>query len=78
MYGRMREVSELVAQAEAQAHPEIEQARLDLYRGQVNCPYWHGAFGGLYLPHLRQAVYRHLIRAETRLRTTTEAEVPHR
>jgi alpha-amylase/alpha-mannosidase (GH57 family) len=75
MYGRMREVSELVAQAEAQAHPEIEQARLDLYRGQVNCPYWHGAFGGLYLPHLRQAVYHHLIRAETRLRTTTEAEV---
>src|SRR5690606_39807623 len=26
--------------------------------------YWHGAFGGLYLPHLRNAVYKHLIESE--------------
>ena len=36
----------------------------ELYRGQCNCGYWHGVFGGLYLPHLREALYRHLIRAE--------------
>ena len=36
----------------------------DLYSGQCNCGYWHGVFGGLYLPHIRTAVYRHLIRAE--------------
>ena len=36
----------------------------DLYRGQCNDPYWHGVFGGLYLPHLREAAYRHLIQAE--------------
>jgi alpha-amylase len=36
----------------------------ELYRGQCNCGYWHGVFGGLYLPHLREALYKHLIRAE--------------
>ena len=36
----------------------VEQARTSLYRGQCNCSYWHGAFGGIYLPHLRNAVYR--------------------
>ncbi|MDH4161516.1 MAG: DUF1926 domain-containing protein [Nitrospirota bacterium] len=35
-----------------------------LYQGQCNDAYWHGVFGGLYLPHLRTAVYEHLIRAE--------------
>jgi len=34
------------------------------YRGQCNCAYWHGVFGGLYLPHLRGAIYKHLINAE--------------
>ncbi|MBK6764868.1 MAG: DUF1926 domain-containing protein [bacterium] len=33
-------------------------------RGQCNCPYWHGVFGGLYLPHLRHAVWKELIQAE--------------
>jgi len=35
-----------------------------LYRGQCNCGYWHGVFGGLYLPHIRTAVYRELITAQ--------------
>lgn len=38
----------------------------DLYKGQCNDPYWHGVFGGLYLPHLREAAYHHLIEAEKR------------
>jgi len=45
----------------------LNNARRHLYRGQCNCPYWHGAFGGLYLPHLRNAIYRHLIQADTLL-----------
>ncbi|MCS7168561.1 MAG: DUF1926 domain-containing protein [Gemmatales bacterium] len=69
MYARMREVSDLVARAEKRKPPQLPQARLDLYRAQVNCPYWHGAFGGLYLPHLRQAVYYHLLRADAQLRS---------
>ena len=35
-----------------------------LWAGQCNCAYWHGVFGGLYLPHLRQALYRELLSAE--------------
>ena len=38
-----------------------------MYRGQCNCSYWHGAFGGIYLPHLRNAVYNHLIAADNLL-----------
>jgi alpha-amylase len=45
----------------------IDQARTELYRGQCNCSYWHGAFGGAYLPHLRNAVYEHLIAADNLL-----------
>jgi len=36
----------------------------DIYRAQCNCGYWHGVFGGLYLPHLRHALYEHLLKAE--------------
>lgn len=45
----------------------LDQARAELYRGQCNCGYWHGAFGGAYLPHLRNAVYQHLIAADNLL-----------
>jgi alpha-amylase len=44
--------------------PGREDARMELWRGQCNCAYWHGVFGGLYLPHLRSAIYHHLISAE--------------
>ncbi len=45
----------------------LDQARTELYRGQCNCPYWHGAFGGIYLPHLRHAIFNHLIASENLL-----------
>jgi 4-alpha-glucanotransferase len=35
-----------------------------LWQSQCNCGYWHGVFGGLYLPHLRFALYRNLIQAQ--------------
>ncbi len=35
-----------------------------LYKAQCNCGYWHGVFGGLYLNHLRSAVFSNLILAE--------------
>ncbi len=41
-----------------------DRAENELWRGQCNCAYWHGVFGGLYLPHLRAAIYEHLIKAE--------------
>ncbi|MBU1706329.1 DUF1925 domain-containing protein, partial [bacterium] len=37
---------------------------LPLLRGQCNCPYWHGVFGGLYLPHLRHAVWKQILESE--------------
>lgn len=75
MYCRMMSVSRRLADAQANdvhvgngsPHGLLEQARTELYRGQCNCSYWHGAFGGIYLPHLRNAVYRHLIAAENLL-----------
>jgi 4-alpha-glucanotransferase len=39
-------------------------ARAALLRGQCNCAYWHGVFGGLYLNYLRHAVYEQLLTAE--------------
>lgn len=66
MYARMMFVSSLLHQAEREGvDPAIaDQARTWLYRAQCNCSYWHGAFGGVYLPHLRNAVYQNLILAE--------------
>ncbi|MGL4513124.1 MAG: alpha-amylase/4-alpha-glucanotransferase domain-containing protein [Lacipirellulaceae bacterium] len=79
MYARMQMVSRRLAAvrdeaadrhhapldgAEAQT---LEDATMELYRGQCNCSYWHGAFGGVYLPHLRHAVYSRLISAENLL-----------
>ncbi len=70
MYSRMLQVSrrlEELSQADQDREfaGKLGEARTELYRGQCNCSYWHGAFGGLYLPHLRHAVYKHLIAADT-------------
>jgi len=63
MYRKMRRVSDEVAQATGD-EATLARARDLLYRGQSNCPYWHGVFGGLYLLHLRLANYQNLIAAE--------------
>jgi alpha-amylase len=68
MYARMMQVSRQLSQAAADnGGTALQNAFQDLYRGQCNCAWWHGAFGGLYLPHLRNAVYHHLIAAENAL-----------
>nr|MBA3659711.1 DUF1926 domain-containing protein [Gemmatimonadales bacterium] len=43
-------------------------ARRAIGRAQCNDAYWHGVFGGLYLPHLREAIWRNLAQAESELR----------
>lgn len=65
MYGRMLSVSERVAESSSR------KAREELYRAQCNCAYWHGVFGGLYMPHLRDSVYRHLILADNEVESKT-------
>ena len=59
LHKRMLMVSRAVRSA-----PEGTAGLKDLYKAQGNDPYWHGVFGGLYLPHLREAAYRHLLEAE--------------
>jgi alpha-amylase len=61
LYAKMLEVSETVSKSSVSVK---EEAMRLLYRGQCNDAYWHGIFGGLYLPHLRTAVYENLIAAE--------------
>jgi alpha-amylase len=72
MYARMLEVSRRVGDADASANGALSRARRELYRAQCNCAWWHGAFGGLYLPHLRNAVYYHLIAAENAMLDTDQ------
>jgi 4-alpha-glucanotransferase len=70
LHKRMLHVSARLQEAIAEkgeVTENLDQARVDLYRGQCNCPYWHGLFGGLYLNYLRAATHRALIRAENRI-----------
>lgn len=48
-------------------HPRLARAQVALWRGQANDAYWHGVFGGCYLPHLRRAVKTSLLEAERSL-----------
>jgi alpha-amylase len=67
MYARMLAVSariERIRQTGAADQAALAEATQALYRGQCNCAYWHGAFGGIYLPHLRNAIFHELIAAE--------------
>ncbi len=69
MYTRMMMISKKLQGAlEGGASRDlVDLARTALYRGQCNCAYWHGAFGGVYLPHLRNAIFSQLITADTLL-----------
>jgi 4-alpha-glucanotransferase/alpha-amylase len=65
MHKRMLQLS-----ARYHALPEAKRTtamRNELYDAQANDAYWHGLFGGLYLPHLRRAVYNALVRLEALL-----------
>ncbi|UJP01627.1 MAG: DUF1926 domain-containing protein [Nitrosomonas sp.] len=65
MHKRMLSLS-----ARLNALPEKHRTSLmqqKLYESQANDAYWHGLFGGLYLPHLRRAVYNALVELEALL-----------
>lgn len=46
---------------------QSKEMRLKLYESQANDAYWHGMFGGLYLPHLRRALYNAMLELEVML-----------
>jgi hypothetical protein len=41
-----------------------ETGAVQLWKAQANDTYWHGLFGGIYMNHVRSAIYHHLIKAE--------------
>jgi len=65
LHKRMSMISDKVHAAARKNAGKGREALIELWRGQCNDAYWHGVFGGLYLPHLRSSLYRHLIRAES-------------
>src|SRR5690242_6057757 len=74
MCARMMQISKRLAGLAAQSdtltragREALHYAERELFRGQCNCSYWHGAFGGIYLPHLRNTVFNHLIAADNLL-----------
>jgi hypothetical protein len=68
-YPEINHMHKKMLRIHGKVHRAIEETASDsalneLWKGQCNCPYWHGVFGGVYLYHIRQGVYRHLIAAE--------------
>ncbi len=72
-YWKMLRLSRAIhrARAGAPGDARLAQAQVALWRGQANDAYWHGVFGGCYLPHLRRAVKGALLDCERRLADAT-------
>jgi alpha-amylase len=69
MHKKMLRVSRKVREAKARASggrlpAHLRKARDRVLAAQCNDPYWHGIFGGLYLPNLRYPIYKNLLEAE--------------
>ena len=58
LHGRILEAEKTVRLSRS------EKALHHFWRSQCNCSFWHGVFGGIYLPHLREAVWKELHSAE--------------
>ena len=61
MHKRMQQLSERVAGQGAKATARMREL---LHLAQANDAYWHGLFGGIYLPHLRRAVWNAIVELE--------------
>jgi len=68
-YWKMLRLSRAIHSAVARRPDDarLARAQVALWRGQANDAYWHGVFGGCYLPHLRRAVKTSLLEAERSL-----------
>ena len=65
LHKRMLIVSDEIARRTIlDASNEVRAAQQYLWRAQGNDVYWHGVFGGVYLPHLRADAYASLLKAE--------------
>lgn len=68
MHKKTLRVSARLNAVEGKAHGvtarSVNAIRSKVYAAECNDAYWHGVFGGLYLPVLREPIYRNLIEAE--------------
>lgn len=79
MCERMQSVSQKLQKIEKSKNLDaavFAEAQRALYRAQCNCSYWHGVFGGLYLHHLRSAVFENLIQCEALLQKASHKAWP--
>jgi 4-alpha-glucanotransferase len=67
MHKRMLEISSRARALQAKGKKVSPEALDKIWESQCNCPYWHGVFGGTYLPNLRHPIYTSLIEAEVAL-----------
>lgn len=63
---RVQEFSDRVARSQTKLGGAAAAVKRELWKAQANDSYWHGVFGGLYLPHLRAGAKNALLGAEKR------------
>ena len=69
MHKRMLSLSARLAALAPHQRSDLMQQKL--YEAQANDAYWHGLFGGLYLPHLRRAIFNAIVELEALLDAET-------
>jgi len=65
MYGKSLLLDEMRAEAGGESEEEVQKL---LWKAQCNTAYWYATSGGIYLSHLREAVWSNLTQAEEKLR----------
>jgi 4-alpha-glucanotransferase len=74
MHKRMLQLSaRLEALPTKKVLPEMREL---IHLAQANDAYWHGLFGGLYLPHLRRAVWNSIVALEALLDAASPRRFP--
>jgi alpha-amylase len=76
MHKKMLRLSKQLWAAPEEDRTKLSSAFDKLWAAQCNCPYWHGVFGGIYLSHIRDAIYTNLIAAEKEIEKYTLLKLP--
>ncbi|MBN1407302.1 MAG: DUF1926 domain-containing protein [Calditrichaceae bacterium] len=76
MHKKALYISNKLRQLPEKTQEKLSKAFDHIWAGQCNCPYWHGVFGGIYLSHIRDAIYSNLIEAEKELDKVVNRKLP--
>ncbi|MEJ2544490.1 MAG: DUF1926 domain-containing protein [Calditrichaceae bacterium] len=76
MHKKALHISNKLRQLPEKTQEKLYKAFDHIWAGQCNCPYWHGVFGGIYLSHIRDAIYSNLIEAEKELDKVVNRKLP--